>query len=248
MSTDRDVTRIVRSWLHEDGYEDADRILNLVLDEIDTTPQRSATWLARRFPTLSTYARYGLVAAALVLAAVIGIGIYANSVGGPGPTPTPSPPITQSPSLAASPSATPVPDPLAGTSWMAPETTCAQQIDAIEAAGFTADQITQSGLDPTCASGITNQYSLAFFADGRLIVQVKGAVTHPATYRMAGAQTFESTENGTPVCLTYQFAIDGDLLTIEISDYRCGATSVAPLSDQVNLTAIFETSSFNRQP
>ena len=42
MSTDRDVTRIVRSWLHEDAYEDADRILNLVLAEIDTTPQRSA--------------------------------------------------------------------------------------------------------------------------------------------------------------------------------------------------------------
>ena len=42
MSTDRDVTRIVRSWLHEDAHEDADRILNLVLDQIDTTPQRLA--------------------------------------------------------------------------------------------------------------------------------------------------------------------------------------------------------------
>ena len=49
MSTDRDVTtRIVRSWLHEDAHEDADRILNLVLDHIDTTPQRRATWLADR--------------------------------------------------------------------------------------------------------------------------------------------------------------------------------------------------------
>ena len=42
MSTDRDVTRIVRSWLHEDAYEDADRVLDLVLDQIDTTPQRRA--------------------------------------------------------------------------------------------------------------------------------------------------------------------------------------------------------------
>ena len=64
MSTDRDVTRIVRSWLHEDAYEDADRILNFVLDEVDTTPQRSPSWLARRFPPMnSNVVRFGFAAA-----------------------------------------------------------------------------------------------------------------------------------------------------------------------------------------
>ena len=91
MSTDRDVTRIVRSWLHEDAHEDADRILNLVLDEIDTTPQRSASWLARRFPPMNTYARLGFLAAAVVLAAVVGVALFARSgVGGPPPGPSPS--------------------------------------------------------------------------------------------------------------------------------------------------------------
>ena len=61
MSTDRDVTtRIVRSWLHEDAHEDADRILNLVLDEIDTTPQRRPGWLARRFPPMNSTTRIAL--------------------------------------------------------------------------------------------------------------------------------------------------------------------------------------------
>ena len=52
MSTDRDTTRIVRSWLQTDEYESADRVLDAVLDQLDTTPQRRATWWpARRLPT-----------------------------------------------------------------------------------------------------------------------------------------------------------------------------------------------------
>jgi hypothetical protein len=92
MSTDRDVTRIVRSWLHEDAHEDADRILNLVLDEIDTTPQRSASWLARRFPVMNTnLARLGIAAVVVVLAAFIGIQLLNGpNVGGPGPSPSES--------------------------------------------------------------------------------------------------------------------------------------------------------------
>jgi hypothetical protein len=98
VSTDRDVTRIVRSWLNEDAHEDADRILNLVLDEIDTTPQRSASWLARRFPGMNTnIARLGVAAAVAVLAAVIGIELLGPNVGN---TPQPTPSAMSSPTLA----------------------------------------------------------------------------------------------------------------------------------------------------
>jgi hypothetical protein len=95
MSTDRDVTtRIVRSWLHEDAHEDADRILNLVLDQIDTTPQRRATWLARRFPLMNNnVVRVALAAAALVAAVIIGAKLL------PGPDVGPSPSIEPSPSV-----------------------------------------------------------------------------------------------------------------------------------------------------
>lgn len=94
MSTDRDVTRDLRSWLREDAHEDADRVLGLVLDQLDATPQRRASWPARRFLTMSSNARLGLAAAAIVLAVAVGIGLYSRlSVGTPGPsqsaTPTP---------------------------------------------------------------------------------------------------------------------------------------------------------------
>jgi hypothetical protein len=105
MSTDRDVTRIVRSWLHEDAHEDADRILNLVLDEVDTTPQRRAGWLARRFPPMNNnIVRFGVAAVVVVLAVIVGINFLPGpNVGGPGPSPSRG----TAPSATAAPSATP---------------------------------------------------------------------------------------------------------------------------------------------
>ena len=93
MSTDRDVTRIVRSWLHEDAHEEADRILNLVLDEIDTTPQRRPSWLARRFPPMNTYARIAVAAAVVLVAAIVAVNLLpeVNRPGGPTATPTATP-------------------------------------------------------------------------------------------------------------------------------------------------------------
>ena len=93
MSTDRDVTRTVRSWLKEDRHEDAARVLNLVLDEVDTTPQRRPLWLARRFPIMSTNAfRYGIAAAAVVMAlagfALLSRGQNVGDRATPSPAPT----------------------------------------------------------------------------------------------------------------------------------------------------------------
>jgi hypothetical protein len=97
MSTDRDTTRIVRSWLRTDGHESADRVLDAVLDRLDTTPQRRATWWpARRLPEMNNTAKLGLAAAALVAVAFLGLRflVPGEGIGGPGPTPTPTPDAT----------------------------------------------------------------------------------------------------------------------------------------------------------
>jgi hypothetical protein len=97
MSTDRDTTRIVRSWLRTDEHESADRVLDAVLDRLDTTPQRRFTWWpARRFPEMNkTIVTTGLAAAALAAIVVIGMQFLpAGNAGGNVPsvqaTPTPS--------------------------------------------------------------------------------------------------------------------------------------------------------------
>jgi hypothetical protein len=91
MSADRETTRIVRSWLREDGHENADRVLDLVLDQIDTTPQRRATWWpVRRLLTMNNTMRYAVAAVVLSLAALVGLTLLNNQIGNE-PTPTPSP-------------------------------------------------------------------------------------------------------------------------------------------------------------
>ncbi|MGH2455242.1 MAG: hypothetical protein ACRDHD_03170 [Candidatus Limnocylindria bacterium] len=98
MSTDRDTTRIVRSWLDEGVTQLPDRVLDAVLDRVPATPQRRATWWpAWRSPFMNT-ARIALATAAVVASAVIGYQL----LGGPGvgnsqPTATPSPSVSPSP-------------------------------------------------------------------------------------------------------------------------------------------------------
>jgi hypothetical protein len=98
MSQERDVTRIVRSWIREDQHESADRILGVVLDRLDTTPQRRSWWPAWRSNRMNTYAKLIAAAAAVLVVAFAGFQLLPRSGGvGGDPTNAPSP----SPSLLA---------------------------------------------------------------------------------------------------------------------------------------------------
>lgn len=93
MTAERQITRIVRSWLREDEHESADRILETVLARLDATPQRRHSWSARRSTTMNTYAKFAIGAAAAVGIAIAGYNLLPrDSHGGPpSPTPTASP-------------------------------------------------------------------------------------------------------------------------------------------------------------
>ena len=102
MTTDRDATLIVRSWLRTEEHESADRVLDAVLDRIDATPQRRATrWPTRRLPQMNNTAKLALATAAVAVAAFVGISTMAGpEAGGPGPaelTPTATPGPTRTP-------------------------------------------------------------------------------------------------------------------------------------------------------
>jgi hypothetical protein len=73
MSSDRDVTRIVRSWLDEGVTALPDRVLDAVLDQVPATPQRRAWWPARRIFDMNKALVYGAVAATVVIVAILGI-------------------------------------------------------------------------------------------------------------------------------------------------------------------------------
>lgn len=102
-ASDQDVSRVIRSWLHEDRHEDVSRIAGAVLDRVDTIPQRRATrWPAWRTPVMNKIATYGLGAAAVVvLALVVGVQLFGSSDGETGSQPTPSPTVDPPPGASA---------------------------------------------------------------------------------------------------------------------------------------------------
>jgi hypothetical protein len=111
MSTERDMTHIVRSWLRTDEHESADRVLDSVIALLDTTPQRRSRWPARRFVDMNTYAKLAIAAAAVVVVAIVGITMLParGGVGGVGPSASPSPSLSPSPSPSPPPDASATP-------------------------------------------------------------------------------------------------------------------------------------------
>jgi hypothetical protein len=92
MSQQRDVTRLVRSWIREDQHESADRILGVVLDRLDTTPQRRSRWPAWRSNRMNTYVKLIAAAAAVLVVAIAGFQLLPGTGGvGGDPTNAPSP-------------------------------------------------------------------------------------------------------------------------------------------------------------
>jgi len=112
MSTDRETTRIVRSWLEEGATALPDRVLDTVLDQLPATRQRRAWWPARRLPLMSTPFRIALAAAAVVVVALFAINLVPRStdvVGGVSPTPVPTAPAAIAPVPTATAASTPAP-------------------------------------------------------------------------------------------------------------------------------------------
>jgi len=101
-TSDRDVSRAIRTWLHEDRHEDVSRIAGAVLDQVDTIPQRrAARWPARRTPTMNKFLAIGLGAAAVIVAVVLGAQIFSSPNGGFGSDSTPTVTPEPTPSTAA---------------------------------------------------------------------------------------------------------------------------------------------------
>jgi len=104
MSTDRDTTRAVRSWLEEGVTALPDRVLDGVLDQLPATRQRRGLWRGLTLGNVSARARLAMSAAAIVAVVLVGIGLVPSLTGpirpgatGPSPSPSPVPTVEPSP-------------------------------------------------------------------------------------------------------------------------------------------------------
>ena len=100
MSTDRETTRLVRSWLEDGVTALPDRVLDAVLDQIPATRQRRSSWAAWRFAEVNPYARIALAAAAVLVVVVVGQSLLGGR-GGVGGTPTAVPTVAPTPTTGA---------------------------------------------------------------------------------------------------------------------------------------------------
>ena len=93
MKSERDTTRIVQSWLEVGSTGIPDRVLDAVVAELPSRPQRRSRWSLRRTPTMKLLLPIAAAVAAIaVLAVVLGGRFLPNdpSVGGPTSSPTPT--------------------------------------------------------------------------------------------------------------------------------------------------------------
>ena len=139
------------------------------------------------------------------------------------------------------------PSPLDGT-WATGETTCSERTAAAQAAGFAADEMTLVGWSPTCSHGmfIGRQFTLIFEAS-RLLIFVDGVLGWDGPYRIVDENTFEA---GDGYYITYDYAIDGDRLKIDMTRDDC--PECAPGADldgeRIVQTVIYESAPFTSQP
>lgn len=103
---DRSLDQLLTAWMDLGPTTAPDRVAEAARLEVRTTRQRPAflsRWATRRFPEMNNMVRVGLVAAAVVAAALLGYSYFiAPNVGGPGPgDPSPTPDPTPSTSAAA---------------------------------------------------------------------------------------------------------------------------------------------------
>jgi hypothetical protein len=94
MSTERDATRIVQSWLEAGSTAIPDRVIDAVLAELPSRPQRRSRWSLRRSRPMKLVLPLAVGAAAVAVLAVVLSGQFLSndsSVGGPTSSPVPSP-------------------------------------------------------------------------------------------------------------------------------------------------------------
>lgn len=138
-------------------------------------------------------------------------------------------------------------DALTGT-WATGETTCAEQNAAVEAAGFTAEQMNVAGWDPTCADGSPHGSEFTIrFANGALVAFQDGAPGWEGLYRIVDEDTFDAGDETHGFYITYRYTIEGDQLTIDMveDDYPVEAEVIG---DSLAQTVIYETTPFTRAP
>jgi len=204
-----------------------------------------------------------LIKNALALGATVGLVIGCAGSTPPTPVPATSAPPTAAVTAAATmpttadptpmPPARPTATPSAPASvlegtWSTGQTTCEQQNAAVEAAGFSADEMDRAGWDPENCSNLMHGTEMEVrFAGDRLFVFQDGNPGWNGVYEIVDDATFEAGDSGS-FYIRYAFALDGDVLTVDMLEDNYPTSSEDELlGETLAQTVIYESAPFTRQ-
>lgn len=93
MTTERETLLIIGSWMEDGRTRLPDHVLDAVLDQLPSTPQRR-TVVGRpwRIPSMPSFARLALTAAAIAAIGIVGLTLVQGPMTGPTASPSPTPP------------------------------------------------------------------------------------------------------------------------------------------------------------
>ena len=162
--------------------------------------------------------------------------------------PAASAPTTSSPAPVASPTEAPsaaAASELEGT-WATAVTTCEQQKAALAKAGFTSEDLAAAAWDPeTCGENMHGRQFTIRFAGDSLVAYQDDVLGWEGEFRVTGPDTFEAGDTGGD--FSYEYAIDGDALTIDVvHDDVPGVLPAELIAERLAMTVILETAPFAR--
>lgn len=105
MTRDRDIERVLETWLGDGSSEMPDRLFDAVVDRIDHVPQRRMARIKLWLSTLDRSVRIAAAMAAVVVVAVVGFAVMGHPASSGVARPSSPAASTPAPSMAPSPSA-----------------------------------------------------------------------------------------------------------------------------------------------
>jgi hypothetical protein len=211
MNRERDIERVLDTWLAQGPTVMPDRLFDGVLDRIERQPQRRLARLQQRFTTMRPIA---IFAAAAAVAVAVGAGLVL--LGRPA-TPDVAAPTT-APSVAPAPTAVPSPSPVAGL----PEELRYRWIGAPRTLPATAGADEVLPLLWLAGSETFMNVDLA----GRLFASVPGT-TGPGEITFAATNGTTGCEAGAEGRYAWRLSADGMTLTLEMLSEACAARAEA---------------------
>lgn len=220
MTRDRDIERIIETWLAPGPTGMPDHLFDSIVDRVERQPQARTARIRQRFHEMPPVLRIAAIAAVLALT----FGIGAVVVGGVLDTDPPAPTTQPSPATSASPAPNPSPSPAASGEAALPAELAHPWVGAPRAfasLGTATEALPVLDLDP--ANTIGGSYVAVTLDLGPAFLISEASVVADGRLRVETAIGDSACTNGDVGEYGYAISADGMILTLDAVSDTCDA-------------------------